>query len=118
MPRLHIASLLVALAACGGPVLQNAPRPNPAAVAGIAAATAAAITLAAPDATARNAENVHRSGQIDRDAQTASHETAPVEVLDRLDAQQPARPPTPPPAPIAPQPALYELVAIPLLRPR
>lgn len=116
LPRLRIASLLVALAACGGPVLQNAPRPNPAAVAGIAAATAAAITLAAPDATARNAENVQRSGQIDRDVQAGSHETAPVEVLDRLDAQQPA--PTPPPAPITPQPTLYELVAIPLLRPR
>ncbi len=116
LPRLRIASLLVALAACGGPVLQNAPRPNPAAVAGIAAATAAAITLAAPDATARNAENVQRSGQIDRDVQAGSHETAPVEVLDRLDAQQPA--PTPPPAQNPPPPTLYELVAIPLLRPR
>lgn len=106
LPRLRIASWLVATAACGGPVLQNAPRPNPATVAGIAAATAAAITLAAPDATARNAEDTRRSGHVDRDAPSGHRETAPVEVLDRLDAQrpEPARSP------------LYDLVAIPLLR--
>lgn len=105
-PLPRIASLLVAMAACGGPVLQNAPRPNPAAVAGIAAATAAAITLAAPDATARNAENTQRSGQVDRDVPTGHRETAPVEVLDRLDAQRPE----------PPRSHLYDLVAIPLLR--
>lgn len=106
------------MAACGGPVLQNAPRPNPATVAGIAAATAAAITLAAPDATARNAENTQRSGQVDRDAPAGHRETAPVEVLDRLDAQQPTPAPAAPPAQPPAQPALYDLVAIPLLRPR
>lgn len=47
------ALLLVVVAACGAqpnqPVLANAPRPDPGAVAGAAAAAAAAVTLASPD---------------------------------------------------------------------
>ncbi|MBK7539228.1 MAG: hypothetical protein IPI49_28460 [Myxococcales bacterium] len=90
-PRLWFACLaaLAVGGACGGPVLQNAPRPNPTVVAGAVAATAAAITLADPDAAARHASEVEKSGRAEREpASSGSRETAPVEVLDRLDEAQ------------------------------
>jgi hypothetical protein len=103
------------MSACGGPVLRNAPRPNSAVVAGAVAATAAAITLADPDAAARR---VAAEKEINRPVgpdPRSSGETAPADVLDRLDAAQrashpvkpqppgatratPATPPTPGPA--------------------
>lgn len=102
------------LGACGGPVLANAPRPNPAVVAGVAAATAAAITLANPDAAARNASEVEKNGQVERGpASTGPRETAPADVLDRLDEASAPRAeaprPQPPPRPVR------ELVQIPWL---
>jgi hypothetical protein len=52
--------VFVLAAACGAapvkPLLANAPRPNPAAVGGVAAAAAAAMTLADPDAASRRPE--------------------------------------------------------------
>ncbi len=75
--------------ACGGPVLQNAPRPNPVAVAGGAAALAAAITLASPDTAARNlaAEDEARR-RDERDPPAGSRQMPSGEVLDRLDAAE------------------------------
>lgn len=91
--------------ACGGPALQNAPRPSPAVVAGMAAATAGALTLADPDGAAHNvtAENeYHRAPGPDPKPVKVS---APPEVLDRLDAAertQREQRPTPPAGPAAP----------------
>jgi hypothetical protein len=72
---------------CNGPVLQNAPRPNPAVVAGAVAATAAAITLADLDGAAKRAAAVEQaSRQRDQDAtRVGNRESAPADVLDRLD---------------------------------
>lgn len=100
------------LGACGGPVLQNAPRPNPAVVAGAAAATAAAITLAAPDAAARNAAEVEKAGRVEPGPSGGGpRETAPADVLDRLDEAQAHRAAAPT---SAPRP-LREVVQIPWL---
>jgi hypothetical protein len=100
----------VALAACGGPVLQNAPRPNPAIVAGAAAATAAAITLADPDGAARNVNAEHEMHRPVERVQPTSGETAPADVLDRLDdaerqAHAPPQPGATPPSASPAQPA-------------
>jgi hypothetical protein len=76
------------MAACGGaPVLANAPRPNPAFVAGGAAAAAAAMTLADPDAASRKPEkkDAHKS-----DRPSDVKETVPSDVLDRLDDEKKA----------------------------
>ncbi len=85
--------------ACNGPVLQNVPKPNSAVVAGAAAATAAAITLASPDAQARRvaAEEAWRrpSGR----PLPSSGQTAPADVLDRLDAAERQRQADPDAAP-------------------
>src|SRR5256885_12521903 len=48
--------VVMTLCACGEPILRNAPKPDPGAVAGVAAAAAAAVTLASPDAAARRQE--------------------------------------------------------------
>lgn len=71
------------LCACGEPVLRNAPKPNPAAVAGVAAATAAAITLASPQTAAANQEKKNQGEPNDRPVEVK--QTVPSDVLDRLD---------------------------------
>ena len=91
---------LLVVAGCGAqpnqPVLANAPRPNPAAVAGVAAGAAAAITLASPP---RGPEKKQQS--TDMKGKTVK-ETVPAGVLDRADqqkAQQPTRDPANPAKP-------------------
>src|SRR5258708_5250537 len=77
--------LLVVVAACGGPqqpVLANAPRPDPAAVAGVAAAAATALTLVDPDAATRKPE---KKQDIEM-APVEVNENVPEGVLDRLDS--------------------------------
>lgn len=72
------------MCACGsGPILQNAPRPNPAAVAGVAAAVAGAATLADPQGAAKRQE-LKEKGEPDNNG-VEVRETVPADVLDRLD---------------------------------
>jgi hypothetical protein len=82
------AIAFVLLAACGAqpnqPVLANAPRPNPSAVAGGAAAAAAAITLASPDS--HNPEKK----QDQEKKPIKVKENVPAATLDRLDKAAPA----------------------------
>jgi hypothetical protein len=79
------AIALVVVAGCGAapnqPVLANAPRPNPAAVAGVAAGAAAAITLADPDAASRGPEK--KQDVPKKEIQVK--ENVPADVLDRMD---------------------------------
>jgi hypothetical protein len=77
------AWILVLLAGCGEPVLRNAPKPNPAAVAGVAAATAAAITLASPRDAAKQQEALSKPDPDDRGVTVK--ETVPGAVFDRID---------------------------------
>jgi len=85
-------AVLFLLAACGAqpnqPVLANAPRPNPAAVAGGAAAVAGAITLADPDAASRKPEKK----QDENKKPVKVKENVPKDVLDRLDKTPPSSP--------------------------
>ena len=75
---------MIALGACGGPALQNAPRPDPGVVAAAAAAAATAATLADPDAAAMHQESKHDSdNQKPRDVKVT--QSVPPDVLDRLD---------------------------------
>ena len=79
----YLAILLVA-GACGGqPALANAPRPDPAVVAGAAAATAAAITIADPNAATRGKPE-KRDDKVPNDSKEVD-ESVPSDVLDRLD---------------------------------
>jgi hypothetical protein len=80
----------VALAGCGGPVLQNAPRPDPAHVAAVAAGTAAALTLADPDGAARKKEKNRPQDEV-REREKKKTEHVPHDVLDRLDQADAAR---------------------------
>ena len=74
----------VLIGACGGkPVGSNVPRANPAHVAGVAAAAAAALTLANPDLVGRVPED-DRPGRVR--GSSGSRETVPESVLDRADA--------------------------------
>jgi hypothetical protein len=85
-----VAPLLLALAACGGaPLLANAPHPNNGAIAGVAAAAAAAVTLASPGSVNQKPEQ-----KVDENTrpQTVT-ESVPSAVFDRLDAQGSAAPP-------------------------
>jgi len=75
--------IVVALCACGEPILRNAPKPDPGAVAGIAAATAAAATLAAPQAAAKRQEQKQKGEPDNRGVEVK--ETVPPDVFDRLD---------------------------------
>ena len=79
---------LLATAACGGPILQNAPAPNPTHVAAAAAAAAGAMTLADPHAAAHKAES-RSDDSAPADKQAVTH--VPHDVLDRLDAAEAAR---------------------------
>lgn len=92
---LWVISTLSTLAiACSGQVLQN-PKANTAAAAGVAAATAAAITLAVPDFAAQRAASAEQAGRPTErgPAPSGRRETAPADVLDRLDeAESNARP--------------------------
>ncbi|HET7503082.1 MAG TPA: hypothetical protein VFK02_18805 [Kofleriaceae bacterium] len=69
--------------ACGEPILRNAPKPDPGAVAGVAAAAAAATTLADPQGAAKRQEQKSRGEPDDRGVEV--RETVPADVLDRLD---------------------------------
>jgi len=73
------------LAACGSqpdkPFLANAPRPDPGAVAGVAAAAAAAVTLANPNATQTPEKRDPLEGK--QPVEVKEHVTG--DVLDRLD---------------------------------
>jgi hypothetical protein len=102
-----IMTCVVSLAACGGapdrPLLANAPRPDPAAVAGVAAAAAAAVTLAAPDTAGRRPE---KNQDVEKKPITVK-ENVPSDVLDRLDHATPAAAPAPAkdgPKPPVPEP--------------
>ncbi len=64
-------------------MLQNAPRLDPAVVAGAAAAIAGAATLAAPDAAARKAESKVPAAEL---RPIEAGPSVPADVLDRLDA--------------------------------
>jgi hypothetical protein len=104
--RIIKLSLIWTMAACGGPLLQNAPKPDPGIVAGAAAAVAGAATLAAPDAAAKRQESAKRSDPDDRGV--VVKETVPASAFDRLD-QRTANdagvsdaPPAPAPTPAAP----------------
>lgn len=81
--RTILCVLALATACGGGPVLQNAPRPDPAVVAAAAAATATAVTLADPQAAARKAEQ--KGGQPEGRV-VGGDRSMPPGVLDRLDA--------------------------------
>jgi hypothetical protein len=74
---------------CGGPVLQNAPRPNKAVVAASAAAIAGAATLADPDAAAKRQEQ-KREGDVAPAPQNVTT-SVPSDVLDRLDEAEAQR---------------------------
>jgi hypothetical protein len=79
-----IVLALVLVCGCGGPVLQNAPHPDPGIVAAAAAAAATAATLADPDAAAKHQEQKHDSDDHKpRDVQV--NQNVPPDVLDRLD---------------------------------
>jgi len=97
-----------AMTACGGPpALGGAPRPDPAIVAGVAAATAAAVTLADPHAADRRPEKKEAD---ENQHEVVVHESVSESALDRLDESEvhdsdanmiPAQP-APPGAPIKP----------------
>src|SRR5689334_3668582 len=74
-----VAPLLV-VAACGGPALQNVPKPDPAVV-----AVAAAATLADPNGAAKRQENAKPQPSM---RPKKSGGTVPGDVLDRLDAKE------------------------------
>jgi hypothetical protein len=80
-------ALGVAQASCGGPVLNNAPRPDPGAVAAAAAAAATAATLADPDAAAKHQEQ-KKDDDNHRPRDVKVDQSVPPDVLDRLDRAQ------------------------------
>lgn len=75
--------ILVFVAACGEPILRNAPRPDPGVVAGAAAAVAGAATLADPQGAAKRQELKDQKEPNNRPVDV--HETVPSDVLDRVD---------------------------------
>jgi hypothetical protein len=86
MPLLARVVVPVALvAACGGPALQNVPKPDPSVVAGAAAAVAGAATLADPNGAAKRQEQKEPQKSL---KPKKSGGTVPGDVLDRLDAKQ------------------------------
>ena len=89
--------LVAALAGCGGPpALQNAPRPNPSAVAGAAAAVAGAAALADPDGAAQKANAEQNKDNVDKDRTQKVTETVPEDVFDKLDAKKQSEQESPP----------------------
>jgi hypothetical protein len=79
------AWLLALVVGCGGgPVLRNAPKPDPSVVAGAAAALAGAATLADPTAAAKRVE----ANKVDDEKRPQRVKaTVPSDVLDRVDQQ-------------------------------
>ena len=71
-----------ALFACGGPVLQNVPAPDPAIVAGLAAGVAGAATLADPDAAGRRQEQKKPTREP---RPVKNNVVVPPDVFDRLE---------------------------------
>lgn len=100
--RLGVSLVVVAgFCGCGGPALQNVPKPDPAIVAGIAAGVAGAATLADPQGAAKHQEQ--KKPTKDKRPVKAGP-TVPSDVFDRLDAKQngtatPAEPTEPVTAP-------------------
>lgn len=98
------AVVLVLVAACGAsqtPLLAGVPHPNTAAVAGIAAATAAAVTLASPSRAQQKPED-----KVNEDTPPQKvTEQVPSGVFDRLDAQKAAGSAAPAPSAAQPKPA-------------
>ena len=92
------------LCSCSEPILRNAPKPSPAAVAGVAAAVAGAATLAAPQAAAARQEQKNRGEPDNRGVEV--NQTVPADVFDRLDHNaSDAGVDAPPPAtPVRPAP--------------
>lgn len=84
MRSIALALLVSACGATDRPALANAPRPDPAAVAGIAAAAAAAVTLANPNAT--HAPEKRDQYENRQPSDVKEHVTG--DVLDRLDEQE------------------------------
>ncbi len=82
---LRYAVVLATVCACGGPpVLSRLPQPNPAVVAGIAAAAAGAATIADPQGAARRQDE--KDAAKVRDMRGIPHrESIPPDVFDRLD---------------------------------
>ncbi|HUS65163.1 MAG TPA: BamA/TamA family outer membrane protein [Kofleriaceae bacterium] len=87
MKRLTWIAWMVTGVGCGGPVLQNAPAPNPTHVAAAAAGAAAAMTLADPDGAARKPEK--DDAQAGSDAEAI--DTRPSDVLGALDRAEAAK---------------------------
>lgn len=79
--------MLWLVCACGEPILRNAPKPNPGAVAGVAAGAAAAMTLADPQGAAKRQEQKGQGEPDNRGVEV--RETVPAEVFDRLDSRPP-----------------------------
>jgi hypothetical protein len=86
---MRVWSMAFVLAACGGgPALRNAPKPDPAVVAGAAAAIAGAATLADPNGAARRAE----ANKVENEKKPKQvKETVPGDVLDRAESQHEAQ---------------------------
>src|SRR6185312_702292 len=87
MRTILFALVFPVVAACGSqpdkPMLANAPRPDPAAVAGVAAAAAAAVTLANPNAQ----QTPEKRDQYENRQPDDVKEHVTGDVLDRLDEQ-------------------------------
>jgi len=78
--------LAAAISGCGGaPLLSGLPQPNKAVAAGIAVAAASAATALDPNGGAR----IKEAGKVQAPEKADEHrETIPLDVLDRMDAQQ------------------------------
>jgi hypothetical protein len=86
MRALGLIAAALTIHACGGqPALRNLPRPDPGAVAGVAAVGAALMTAADP----KGAEaRVKKGQQPDEDLRPVPSQQMPGDVLDRLDEAQ------------------------------
>jgi hypothetical protein len=73
---------------CGGPLLQNVPHPNNAAMGAGFAGAAAAATAISPAAAQKNVEAANKAGARDKKPVDVK-ETVPRDVLDRLDNPAP-----------------------------
>ena len=89
--------VIATIAACGPPLARNVPQPNTAAVAGVAAGAAAAITLADPAGAAARQEEKNKDTKEKKPQKVKG--TVPSDVLDRLDAKQKRDTATPDAAP-------------------
>ena len=81
--------ILLALVGCGGPVLQNAPRPDPGIIAAAAAAAATAATSRIPTPP-RSTRNGRRTATV-APHNVQVNQSVPPDVLDRLDKAEQQR---------------------------